>query len=50
MNVEIRPAVSSDAEACGRISYEAFKGIRERHGFPPHFPLWKLRSSALLFA
>jgi len=38
VDVEIRPAVPSDAEACGRLSYEAFKGIRERHGFPPHFP------------
>ena len=37
MNIAIRPSVPADAEACGRISYEAFKDIRERHGFPPHF-------------
>lgn len=38
MAVELRPAVAADAEACGRIIYEAFKGINERHAFPPDFP------------
>jgi len=38
MNIAIRPAVPADAEACGRIIYEVFQGIAERHGFPPHFP------------
>lgn len=38
MNVTIRPAVPTDTDICGRIIYEAFKGIAERHGFPPHFP------------
>ena len=38
MNVTIRAAAVADTEACGRIIYEAFKGIAERHGFPPHFP------------
>ena len=38
MNVTIRPAVAADTETCGRIIYEAFKGIADRHGFPPHFP------------
>ena len=38
MNVTIRPAVTTDAEACGRIIYDAFKEIRDRHGFPRHFP------------
>jgi predicted N-acetyltransferase YhbS len=37
VNIAIRPSVPADAEACGRISYEAFKDIRERHGFPLHF-------------
>jgi GNAT superfamily N-acetyltransferase len=32
------PAVSADAETCGRIIYDAFKNIADRHGFPPHFP------------
>lgn len=38
MNITTRPAVAADIEACGRIIYEAFKGIADRHGLPPHFP------------
>ncbi len=34
----IRPAAAADAEACGRIIYEAFRGISGAHGFPPDFP------------
>jgi len=37
VNITIRPAVAADSEACGRIIYEAFKEIADRHGFPPHF-------------
>lgn len=28
-----------DIETCGRICYEAFKGIAEKHNFPPDFPV-----------
>jgi GNAT superfamily N-acetyltransferase len=35
--VAIRPAVAADAQACGRIMHEAFKGIADAHGFPPDF-------------
>ena len=38
MEVTIRPAAPADTEACGRIIYEAFKGVNERHGFRPDFP------------
>ena len=38
MNITIRPAVTADIEVCSRIIYEAFKGIAERHGFPPCVP------------
>jgi len=38
MTVNLRAATPSDAETCGRIIYEAFKGIAERHGFTPDFP------------
>jgi predicted N-acetyltransferase YhbS len=34
----IRQGRQDDAEACGRICYEAFHAIAERHGFPPDFP------------
>ena len=38
MDVLIRPATPGDAEAGGRIIYEAFRGIAERHNFRPDFP------------
>src|SRR5689334_14857978 len=38
MAVHIRSAEPSDAEACGRIIYDAFRTISERHNFPPDFP------------
>ncbi len=38
MTVHIRAATPSDAEACGRIIYEAFQDIAGRHGFAPDFP------------
>ena len=38
MNVTIRQAVSADTETCGRIIYDAFKNVADRHGFPRHFP------------
>ncbi|HXZ79643.1 MAG TPA: GNAT family N-acetyltransferase [Terriglobales bacterium] len=37
-NVTVRRAKPEDAEICGRICYEAFKTISEKHGFPPDFP------------
>jgi predicted N-acetyltransferase YhbS len=38
MEITLRPAEPGDAEACGRIIYEAFKGVSGRHGFRPDFP------------
>jgi GNAT superfamily N-acetyltransferase len=38
MEITLRPAAPGDAGECGRIVYEAFKGIAERHGFRPDFP------------
>jgi GNAT superfamily N-acetyltransferase len=38
MEVTLRPVAPGDAEECGRIIYEAFKGISGRHGFRPDFP------------
>ena len=35
---QLRPATPSDAEACGRIIFEAFRGIADQHGFPWDFP------------
>jgi predicted N-acetyltransferase YhbS len=36
--VILRAARPDDAAACGRVCYEAFRVIAERHGFPPDFP------------
>lgn len=38
MAVQLRPVAQADAEACGRIIYEAFRGIAERHNFRQDFP------------
>jgi predicted N-acetyltransferase YhbS len=34
-NTELRPGTPDDAEACGRVCYQAFKAIAAEHGFPP---------------
>jgi predicted N-acetyltransferase YhbS len=38
MTPELRPTTPADAEACGRIIFEAFRGIADQHGFPWDFP------------
>lgn len=38
MDIAIRAVTDNDADACGRICYEGFKSVCERHGFPPTFP------------
>jgi predicted N-acetyltransferase YhbS len=37
MQVTLRQARPGDAAECGRIMYQAFKSIAERHNFPPDF-------------
>jgi predicted N-acetyltransferase YhbS len=37
-SIEIRPPTPDDAEELGRICFEAFRTIAERHNFPPDFP------------
>lgn len=36
--VTLRPGRPTDNNACGRICFEAFKGIARQHNFPPDFP------------
>jgi predicted N-acetyltransferase YhbS len=38
MEITIRTATAADAETCGRIIFEAFKDIADRHQFPWDFP------------
>ena len=47
MNVQIRSMKQEDVETSGRICYEAFKTISERHGFPPDFPSPEVAASLL---
>jgi GNAT superfamily N-acetyltransferase len=35
----IRRALPADAEACGRICFEAFRSLATQHGFAPDFPV-----------
>ena len=37
-SVVIRRASAADAEVCGRICFEAFTALANRHNFPPDFP------------
>jgi predicted N-acetyltransferase YhbS len=37
MEIAIRTATNADAEACGRICYEGFRVVTDRHGYPPVF-------------
>jgi predicted N-acetyltransferase YhbS len=36
--LRLRPGTPKDAEACGRICYEAFRTLAEHHRFSPDFP------------
>lgn len=36
--IELRAPTPDDAEELGRICFEAFRSIAERHNFPPDFP------------
>lgn len=47
MTVELRMATPADAASCGRICYEAFKSLADRHGFPPDFPSSEVASGLL---
>lgn len=38
MDVKLRPGRPEDADACGRICFDAFAEIAGRHNFPPDFP------------
>lgn len=38
MGLELRRGTPADATECGRICFEAFKAVSERHNFPRDFP------------
>src|SRR5215217_7082269 len=37
-NTKLRAGTPEDAEACGRVCYQAFRAIAAEHGFPPEIP------------
>lgn len=38
MKINIRPMAQGDVERCGRICFDAFKTLADRHNFTPDFP------------
>jgi predicted N-acetyltransferase YhbS len=38
MSIALRLVTAADAPACGRVLYDAFKALADRHAFPPDFP------------
>jgi predicted N-acetyltransferase YhbS len=47
MGIELRRGAPDDSVKCGRICFEAFKSLAERHGFPPDFPSPEIASGLL---
>jgi predicted N-acetyltransferase YhbS len=45
--IALRPVGEDDVAACGRIAYEAFRSIAERHGFPPDLPSAEVAAGAM---
>ncbi|TDD43326.1 GNAT family N-acetyltransferase [Saccharopolyspora elongata] len=43
----LRVGKSGDADACGRICYDAFAALAHEHGFPPDFPSSEVGVTAL---
>jgi GNAT superfamily N-acetyltransferase len=46
-SVVIRRASAEDAEVCGRICFEAFTALANRHNFPPDFPAPEVSTGVL---
>ena len=47
MSTELRRGMTEDAETCGRICFEAFKALADRHRFPQDFPSPEVASGLL---
>jgi GNAT superfamily N-acetyltransferase len=50
MDIAIRRATDKDAHALGRICFEGFRAVNERHGFPTIFPSAEVATQRLSFA
>ena len=49
MNLKLRRGRPADAPECGRIFFEAFKSICERHNFPPDLPSAEVGAEVMSF-
>lgn len=49
MDIQLRRGEPADAVACGRICFEAFKAIADRHNFPQDFPSAEAAAGVLGF-
>jgi predicted N-acetyltransferase YhbS len=49
MSLTLRRGTSADAAECGRICFEAFKTVGDRHGFPNDFPSIEIASGVMTF-
>jgi predicted N-acetyltransferase YhbS len=47
MALRLRRGTPADAPDCGRICFEAFRSIAERHHFPPDFPSPEIASALM---
>ena len=49
VSVQLRRGTPADSAECGRICFEAFKSIAERHSFPPDFPSAEVASGLMSY-
>ncbi len=49
MALTLRRGAPADAKACGRICFEAFKAVADRHAFPRDFPSAEAASGLMSF-
>ena len=49
MELKLRRGVPADSAECGRICFEAFKSIADRHNFPQDFPSPDVASGLMSF-
>ena len=49
MGLKLRRGVPTDSTECGRICFEAFKKVADRHGFPQDFPSPEVASGLMAF-
>jgi hypothetical protein len=49
MGLQLRPGVRADSAECGRICFEAFKAVADRHHFQRDFPSAEVAAGLMSF-